>query len=323
MSKSAVSRTFSPDRSNLVAEQRRRAILSAAAELGYRPNRMAKSLARGGQSGLVGVLIGNFENPIYLKILGAVARELKGCELHGIVFNTEDPDEVNDAVRLVLDYQVDGLLVTSTALTLSVVTDCRAFGVPIVSMFGAETASRVTGVESDNEAAGGLVAEHLVARGGARFAFVGADVLTSKPRLSGFRRVLESHGCTVVAEVEADHYSYESGADAMRHLLGDSGCEVDAVFCADDNLALGAMDVARYEFGRDVPGDLMIAGVDNIAAARWQSYDLTTVTQPVGRIVSSAVALLAAQINQDSVPPATSERVQGQLIPRGSTLRTR
>ena len=319
VSKSAVSRTFSVDRSNLVAEERRRAILSAAAELGYRPNRIASSLARGGQSGLVGVLIGNFTNPMYLQILRTVAHELKHRELHGIVFNTEDPEEVSDAVRLVLGYQVDGLLVTSTALALSVVTDCRSFGVPIVSMFGAETASGVTGVEAENEAAGGLVAEHLLARGASRIAFMGGDVPTSEPRLDGFRRTLDASGCELAAVVEADYYSYEAGGGAMRSLLRD--CDIDTLFCADDNLALGAMDVARYEFRRDVPGDLMIVGFDDIPAAAWRSHDLTTVRQPVHQIVSSAVALLAAQINSESLPPSTSEMIPGELVVRGSTAR--
>ncbi|MCY4663555.1 MAG: LacI family DNA-binding transcriptional regulator [Acidimicrobiaceae bacterium] len=319
VSKSAVSRTFSVDRSNLVAEERRRAILSAAAELGYRPNRMASSLARGGQSGLVGVLIGNFANPMYLQILGTVAHELKGRELHGIVFNTEDPDDVNDAVRLVLGYQVDGLLVTSTALTLSVVTDCRSFGVPIVSMFGAETGSGVTGVETENEVGGRLVGEHLLARGASRIAFLGGDVPTSEPRLAGLRQALEVGGCELAAVVEADHYAYETGAEAMRSLLRDR--DIDAVFCADDNLALGAMDVARHEFGRDIPGDLMIAGFDDIPAAAWRSYDLTTVRQPVEQIVSSAVALLAGQINKELVAPATSDVIPGELVVRGSTTR--
>ncbi len=319
VSKSAVSRTFSPDRFNLVAEERRRAILSAAAELGYRPNRMAKSLARGGQSGLVGVLIGNFANPLNLQILGTVAKGLIGRELHGIVFNTEDPDEVNDAVRLVLDYQVDGLLVTSTALTLSVVTDCRSFGVPIVSMFGAETGSGVTGIEVDNEAAGGLVAEHLLARGANRVAFIGGDVPTSQPRLAGFRRILRAGGCDLSAVVEADHYAYECGAEAMRSLLREF--DIDALFCADDNLALGAMDIARFEFGRDIPADLMIAGFDDMAAAAWQSYDLTTVRPPVEHIVLAAVDLLAAQIEKGSAPPSSSKLMPGELIVRGSTAR--
>ena len=321
VSKSAVSRTFSVDRSNLVAEERRRAILSAAAELGYRPNRMASSLARGGQSGLVGVLIGNFANPMYLQILGTVAHELKGRELHGIVFNTEDPDDVADAVRLVLGYQVDGLLVTSTALALSVVTDCRSFGVPIVSMFGAETGSGVTGVETENDVGGRLVGEHLLARRASRIAFIGGDVPTSEPRLEGLRQALEARGRELAAVMEADCYSYEAGAGAMRSMLRDR--DIDAVFCADDNLALGAMDVARYEFGRRIPDDLMITGFDDIPAAAWRSYDLTTVRQPVEQIVPAAVALLAGQINKESVPPVTSELIPGELVVRGSTTRGR
>ena len=280
---------------------------------------MASSLARGGQSGLVGVLIGNFVNPMYLQILGTVAHELKDRELHGIVFNTEDPDDVTDAVRLVLGYQVDGLLVTSTALTLSVVTDCRSFGVPIVSMFGAETGSGVTGVETENDVGGRLIGEHLLARGASRIAFIGGHIPTSEPRLEGLRQALDARGFEPAAVVEAGLYSYEAGAGAMRSLLRDR--DVDAVFCADDNLALGAIDVARYEFGRDIPGDLMIAGFDDIPAAAWRGYDLTTVRQPVEKIVPAAVRLLAGQIDKESVPPAASELISGELVVRGSTAR--
>jgi DNA-binding LacI/PurR family transcriptional regulator len=87
----------------------------------------------------------------------------------------------------------------------------------------------------------------------------------------------------------------------MRLLSGDD--PPDAIFCASDNMALGAMDAARYGLGMQVPHDVSIMGYDDIPIARWSSYDLTTVAQQVDHMVDLTIKLMLDKLEEPDSPP--------------------
>jgi len=91
----------------------------------------------------------------------------------------------------------------------------------------------------------------------------------------------------------------------------------DALFCANDHMALAAIEVARYEFGLKVPQDLSIVGFDDVDPARWASFSLTSFSQPVDGMVESAVDLIAGLVENPSKEPR-HEIVEGELVVRGS-----
>ncbi len=314
VSKSTVSRTFTPGAS--ASPETRRRVIEAAAQLGYRPNILARSLTKQ-KTGMVGILVGDFQNPLYLWYLRAVTNELRRHGLQGLVFNTSDPDSVAEALALVLQFQVDGLLVTSTALSLPLIDDCRRIGTPIVAWGAFDPEAVGSGVACNNYAAGLTVAQHLIDLDKRNPAYIGAgNVPTSAPRLSGFQDGFHNTDRKPTV-VNTDAYSYESGVRAM-HELAARQPGVDAVFCADDNLALGAMDAARYQLGLSVPGDLAVVGFDDLRPASWPTYSLTTVRQPVDKMVAVALDMLAARIGDPS-GEATVRLLEGELVVRGST----
>lgn len=90
---------------------------------------------------------------------------------------------------------------------------------------------------------------------------------------------LKERGAALSYALEKD-YSYDWGKNAAHHLFSQKGPS-DALFCASDLIALGALDTARAEYGLRVPEDVAIVGFDDIEAASWQSYALTTVRQPI------------------------------------------
>ena len=81
----------------------------------------------------------------------------------------------------------------------------------------------------------------------------------------------------------------------MRQLLRVGG--IDAVFCGDDNLAMGAIDACR-EAGLDVPGDMGVLGFNDMTVAAWPAYNLTTIRQPTAEIITAAVELMLAIVEQ-------------------------
>jgi DNA-binding LacI/PurR family transcriptional regulator len=95
----------------------------------------------------------------------------------------------------------------------------------------------------------------------------------------------------------------------------------DAVFGANDTLAIGFMDVARREFGLDITGDLSVVGFDDIAMARWPSHSMTTVRQPMGQMLDVTMEMIGMLFGSAQLEPRI-ERFPGELIERASTHET-
>ena len=82
-----------------------------------------------------------------------------------------------------------------------------------------------------------------------------------------------------------------------------TGRKLDALICANDLMAIGAIDCARTQFGIQVPQDLSVVGFDGVAPAAWASYRLSTVRQPVRRMSEAAVSMLMERIEDPALPP--------------------
>jgi DNA-binding LacI/PurR family transcriptional regulator len=94
-------------------------------------------------------------------------------------------------------------------------------------------------------------------------------------------------------------YTYESGYESALRLL-DRDDPPDAIFCAADIIALGAMDAARHRLGIKIPDELSIIGFDDIPMASWEAYNLTTIRQPIHQLVDTAIDLFLNE-EQDMV----------------------
>ena len=159
-----------------------------------------------------------------------------------------------------------------------------------------------------------------VGGGGRRFAFIGGkpDTSTNQGRREGFTTRLGEEGFKLEVAVERE-YSYEWGYHAARYLLGSPGTggHPDAVFCANDIVALGVLDALRQS-GRRVPEDVTVVGFDDIPAARWPGYALTTVAQPVDAMIDATLELLS---RYDPEVEGEIKLLPGRLIERATTRR--
>ena len=118
------------------------------------------------------------------------------------------------------------------------------------------------------------------------------DPAAATPRERGFRTALRAAGRELHAR-EVGDFRYAVAREAARRLF-DRTDPPDALFVADDHMAFAALDVARHEFGLDVPSDVAVIGYDDVAEAAWPSFDLTTVRQDLDAMVASATELLVA-----------------------------
>jgi DNA-binding LacI/PurR family transcriptional regulator len=163
----------------------------------------------------------------------------------------------------------------------------------VVHVFGRPVAGRspVHVVSPDNVQGGSLAGDVLLERVYRRIAFLGGPETASstEDRLRGLIASLAKQGLEPCTVVYGQAYTHDAGFTTMRELLRNGG--MDAVFCGDDNLAMGAID-ACHEAGVSVPGDIGVIGFNDMAIAAWPAYNLTTIHQPTADIITAAVELV-------------------------------
>ena len=310
VSQSAVSRCFRAGGS--IAPETRARVLKAARELGYQPNAIASGL-KAKRSNLVAVLISNLTNLYYPEVLAGLTRRLTASDNRVLLFALETEDEVEAALDQVWRYRVDGAIV---AARLSA-TQLRAFQrhrVPVVLYNRlADGADPVPSVCCDSPGGERMLVERLLAAGHRRFGLISGpqDNTVGRQRVEAARSRLDQAG--LAPAVTGGAFDHLSGEQGFRRLMMQTGGELDAVICANDLMAIGAIDAARFAYGLDVPGQVSVVGFDGVGPAAWASYQLTTVRQPVNRMTEGAVAMLLERVADPELPPEV-RTFAGKLI---------
>jgi len=315
VSQAAVSRAFTPGAS--IAKSTREKVLVAARSLGYRPNLLARSLITG-KSGIVGVVVGDARYPFFLAALDALSRRLSRAGMHMLVHTAGGRGPVDQHVEGLLEYRPDAVLLMGARISPKLAARCDQEQTAVVSF--SRPARRVRGVTSvagDNLRGGAAIAEHFLAQGYRRLAVIGgvAGMPTGLDREKGFNDHLKAHGLPEAERIAGD-FGRQGAIEAMRALLSRKPWP-DAVFCANDDMALAAIEVARYEFGLQIGPEIGIAGFDDIEQAAWPSFDLTTYSLPVDDLIEMTFEALSG----GGELAGRGAIVGGTLKVRGSTRR--
>jgi DNA-binding LacI/PurR family transcriptional regulator len=315
VSQSAVSRVFTPGAS--VSAKTMEKVRAAAEELGYRPNVLARSLITG-RTRIIGLVVAYLENQFYPMALELLSRALQARGYHILVFMAENSTErVAQVMSELLDYQVDGIITASVAMSNDLTTRCDGAGIPVVMFNRGQDDARLSEVTSDNVNGARRAAEFLIKGGHKRIAHVmgwqGSS--TGRDRAEGFKQAMQAAGLQPFAMVDGT-YSREKAAAVTRELC--QGPErPDAIFVGNDHMAFAVMDTLRHELGLRVPQDVSVVGYDDVPMAAWPAYGLTTIRQPVNRMVEATVAALLNQIEGGSSAP-TKVKINGPLMVRTS-----
>jgi LacI family transcriptional regulator len=236
---------------------------------------------------------------------------------------TDPPDGPPVSVERLVDGGIDGAILTTTWLDASLPRELAERGLPTVLFNRVVDDDVADSVESDNAQGAGLVAEELVALGhrvvGAVFGPLGAS--TGRDRERGLRDALAAAGVPLEEErIRRGAFSHELGHAGFEELMA-LPHPPTAVFCANDVLAIGALNAAAG-LGIAVPGDVTVFGFDDIEMAGWEVYRLSTVRQDLGAMADVAVRMLGERIADRSLP-TRRERVPTTLVPRTSHARPR
>lgn len=314
VSQSAVSRCFKPGAS--VSEHMRQRVMEAARELDYQPNAIARGLITR-RSNLVAVMISGRVNLYYPEVLLNLTERLAQKDLRVLLYTHDDGADFAALLDQISRYQVDGVI-SACNLSLSQYEQLARRAGPIVlfnRMFPDHSANAVY---CDASLQSRELIDRLVGLGHRRFGLVRgpASNMVSQVRGHIVEQALQAHNLTPACEARGD-FTYDSGAAALQALFSPPGPPPTALICLNDMMALGCMDEARNVLGLKVPDEVSIIGFDGIGMARFASYELTTVRQPIGRMSEAAVALLQSRIER---PDQSSERrlFEGAIVEGGT-----
>lgn len=298
VSQSAVSRCFRPG--NSISDEKRKAILKAAAKLGYEPNVFASSLITK-RSNLVAVLISNLTNLYYPQVLAELTQRLDEQGIRVLLFSLKAEADAGKVLSQIWRYRVDGAIVAAR-LSADQLAQFKKHQVPVVLYNRSAENDAVPSVFCDSIGGERLLVDRLVAAGHRRFAILSgpSDSYVGNQRVEGAVARLAHHGLS--ADVLVGRFDHESGAEGLRACMVKKR-RPEALICANDLMAIGAMDAARNEFGLSIPHDLSIVGFDGVEPAAWPSYQLTTIRQPVRRMTEAAVTMLLERIANAKLPP--------------------
>ena len=338
VSQPTVSRVFSG--ASVSAEKERR-VRSAAMQLGYRPNALARSLITG-RSKTIGLVVAYFENPFYVEALERFSTELKRHGYALLLFlATNDKGDADALVEELIDRQVDGVVLASISLSGELTNRLRDLEIPLVLFNRGTVDTSISAVTSANVAGAREVTSYLMETGHKRIAHIAGwgGSSTGRDRRHGFESAMAASGRAPHAIVEANYFRdsamaacrglfasallsgsvSESGVNSSYEHSGKLPDEIpDAVFVGNDYMAFAVLDCLQSETSLRVPDDVSIVGYDDVLMAAWPSINLTTFRQPARRMVDRTLEVLFESIESGN-SEAQHHEIDGDLIVRGSS----
>ncbi|MBB5081773.1 substrate-binding domain-containing protein [Nonomuraea endophytica] len=301
-----------------VAERTRGRVLAAIEELGYRPNVLARGL-RTSRSQTVGLVIPDLTNPFYPALARGVQDVLGAAGYDQIISNTDGERAMERAaLEQMIARQVDALAFAVFNTHPEDLLPVLDAGIPVVRLGGRLTQPGVDIVRSDDEGAAATATRYLLERGHRRIAFVcgPAGEGPAAERVAGHLAALAEAGLPGDPKLVIHTQFSRTGGEQGTALLLDSPQPPDAVLCANDIMAIGALDAAAAR-GLRVPEDLAVMGFDDIEAAGLVSPGLTTMANPAREIGMACARLLLNRLS-GTAEPYTEIVVPARLVRRTS-----
>lgn len=296
-------------------------VLLAAEQLGFEPNRLARALATA-RSQTVGVVVHDVSDPYFGEIIKGLEDTLQGVDYSLFVASSDrQPAKEVSYVRAFHAHQVDAIVFAASGLTdpdyrsqmSAAVGRFRSRGGVVVVL--SDHILEEPGIRLDNRVGVMSMVEYLYGRGHRRIGYITgpSDLEVSRVRLEGFREGLRKFRLPVGDEQIADGgFTSGGGAEAVTKIL--ANVEVTAVMAANDLMAMGALR-ALLDSGRSVPGDVSVAGFDDIVISELAPVPLTTMRVPTYAMGMRAARMLLSILDGEE---ASDEWVEGEIIERES-----
>jgi len=302
-----------------VSETRRNAVLEAAAQLGYRPNRLARNLATG-QSMTVGVVVDDLQNPYFSTMFDGLERQLGSAGYQVILANgARDSGRTIHAATTFTDLQVDGLVLVAPRGPEEPLVQLGE-RMPTVLVARPLDSAVVDSVRVDERLGSRLAVEHLVRLGHRKIVHIdGGAGAAADDRTAGYVNAMAELGLAANVDVLAGEFTHEAGTKAAVALAARPHMPT-AVFAGNDLIASGLW-MQLTTTGYTIPDELSLIGFDDSSVLGLGDVGLTTIRQPFDRIGARAAELLLGRIDEPA-RASVHEALPPSLIERSSTAAT-
>lgn len=315
---STVSRVMDPQKRKMISQKVVEKVLKVAEELNYTPNAVAAGLRRR-TSKTLGFIVPDISDPIYPRVLRGVEDAAK--ERGYMVFLGNAGNSQEDARSILTRMSarvVEGILIGTTRLEDPLIQECFNFGLPAVSVMRRPSSKIISSVTVDNKEGMRKIVDLCVAKGHRRICLVAGpqNISTGYDRLQGCLDALHRHQITLNESsiYFAQRFTVEEGEIAVRNFLKEQGLRPTVLICANDLLAIGAMNACR-SFGLNCPDDISITGFNDIDFSKYLRPPLTTIVTDAYAIGYESADLLLNLLSSGNtdifdieIPPKLRER---------------
>ena len=295
----------------------RKRVTDAAAQLNYIPHSGARSLTRQ-RSDAIGVVLPDLFGEYFSELVRGIDRVAHQAGLQLLLSNMHGSAQGTTTAIRAMRGRVDGLLIMPPETDPAYLVASLPPGLPTVLINYPAGTIDVPSVAIDNYSGARAMAEALLAGGCNRIAHISGprDNRDARERLRGFVDAMRERGGEHSPLILPGDFTEEAGAEAARLIIA-GNVAVDAVFAANDMMAVGCLAVLR-EAGIEVPDDVEVAGFDDIPLARHTYPALSTVEVHIADMGAAAMSLLLARLRGDDLP-VQNHLLQPALMMRGTT----
>lgn len=278
-----------------VSEHARERIASAVSELGYVPHAGARSLSLA-RNNAVGVVLPDLHGEFFSEIVRGMDREASRRGYLLLLSNLHTGGEQAANALRAMRGRVDGLVVMAPHLGTAELSAALPKGLPSILINTRDGRDDHPAIHLDNAAGVRAVVDHLASLGRKNLVHIAgpAENIDAQERAQAFRDAVTAHG--VHGEVVAGDFEMESGEAAIAKLL-ERDARFDAIFAANDNMAIGAIEALR-RCGKNVPDDVAVVGFDDIPLAR--HLGISTVRVRIAELGERALARLLDGLKGDA-----------------------
>ena len=295
-----------------VRQEKREKVMQAVKELGYSPNRFARSL-RKQKSGIIGIIVPDISNPYFSTLIRGIEKGARGLGFSATIYDTNDESTLEtEYAELLVKERVDGVLFVGTGGESAAIDTLVENEIPVVALDRKPTGTHpVSSVVAANKIGARNAVKHLFDVGCQDVGFIKGPegVSTAEERYQGYVEAISRNKNTILRDelIVAGNYTFESGRKAIRKLKQKVGKDnfPRGIIGANDLMAAGAIRELQH-LNLQVPEDVAIAGFDDIFFAKLFNPPLTTIKVPATRIGETGVEILNEKIkseknNQDHV----------------------
>ncbi|MBA6328056.1 LacI family DNA-binding transcriptional regulator [Colwellia sp. MB02u-6] len=305
-----------------VRENVREKVEAAISELGYIPNRSASILASS-RSKLIGVLIPSLSNVVFNDVLRGIYDITGPANYQVLLADTHySPIEEERSIRTLLGQSPEGLIVTGGEQTDAAKAMLKASGVPVVQIMDKVESPIDINVGFSHYDAGAAVAEMLLAKSYHKIGFIGArmDPRTCD-RLAGFKSVLAAAESLDLKRVITNPQpsSVAMGTVLFRELMAATAGDCDAVFCCNDDLALGVLHECK-KMHINVPSKFGVCGFNDIEMATYAEPSLSSVSVNRYKMGKQAMELIFARLNNSEISDNAQINTEQSYVNTGFEL---